>query len=87
VEILSKLQIQHAPPVHEPAIDPNAFEFRHEEFTGLEGGEVDAPMPATGDEEAPAQQPFVREGRKVGRNEPCPGGSGKKYKYCHGKLS
>ena len=32
-------------------------------------------------------QPFVREERKVGRNEPCPCGSGKKYKHCHGKLS
>ncbi len=30
---------------------------------------------------------FVREGRKVGRNEPCPCGSGKKYKQCHGRLS
>lgn len=30
--------------------------------------------------------PFVREGEKVGRNEPCPCGSGKKYKQCHGKL-
>ena len=29
--------------------------------------------------------PFVRDGRKVGRNEPCPCGSGKKYKQCHGK--
>ena len=28
----------------------------------------------------------VREGRKVGRNEPCPCGSGKKYKHCHGRL-
>ena len=32
-------------------------------------------------------QPFVREGKKVGRNEPCPCGSGKKYKQCHGKLA
>ncbi len=31
--------------------------------------------------------PFVRDGKKVGRNEPCPCGSGKKYKQCHGKLS
>ncbi len=31
--------------------------------------------------------PYVREGRKVGRNEPCPCGSGKKYKQCHGKLN
>jgi preprotein translocase subunit SecA len=31
--------------------------------------------------------PFVRNERKVGRNEPCPCGSGKKYKHCHGALS
>ncbi len=34
-----------------------------------------------------AAQPFVREGQKVGRNDPCPCGSGKKYKQCHGKLA
>jgi preprotein translocase subunit SecA len=32
-------------------------------------------------------EPVVREGVKVGRNDPCPCGSGKKYKQCHGKLS
>jgi preprotein translocase subunit SecA len=31
-------------------------------------------------------QTFVRRGQKVGRNDVCPCGSGKKYKYCHGKL-
>ena len=31
--------------------------------------------------------PFEREGVKVGRNDPCPCGSGQKYKQCHGKLS
>lgn len=31
-------------------------------------------------------QPIVRDERKVGRNEPCPCGSGKKYKQCHGKI-
>jgi preprotein translocase subunit SecA len=34
-----------------------------------------------------AAQPFVREDKKVGRNEPCPCGSNKKYKQCHGKLT
>ncbi|MYM59564.1 preprotein translocase subunit SecA [Vibrio sp. OCN044] len=34
-----------------------------------------------------SNQPMVREERKVGRNEPCPCGSGKKYKQCHGQLS
>ena len=32
-------------------------------------------------------EPFVRPERKVGRNEPCPCGSGKKYKHCHGQLT
>ncbi|HET7833038.1 MAG TPA: preprotein translocase subunit SecA [Gallionella sp.] len=36
---------------------------------------------------AEEHKPFVREGHKVGRNDPCPCGSGKKYKQCHGKLS
>lgn len=36
---------------------------------------------------ASAAMPFEREGMKIGRNEPCPCGSGKKYKQCHGKLS
>ena len=39
------------------------------------------------DEEGGEHQPFVRIGQKVGRNDPCPCGSGKKYKQCHGKLA
>jgi len=35
----------------------------------------------------PAAQPFRRFGEKIGRNDPCPCGSGKKYKQCHGKLA
>ena len=30
---------------------------------------------------------FVREQPKVGRNDPCPCGSGKKFKQCHGKIT
>ena len=37
-------------------------------------------------EASETHQPFVREGRKVGRNDQCPCGSGKKYKQCHGKI-
>jgi preprotein translocase subunit SecA len=35
----------------------------------------------------PKQAPFVRQMGKIGRNDPCPCGSGKKYKHCHGKLA
>ena len=38
-------------------------------------------------DETPAQQPYTRQFPKVGRNDPCPCGSGKKYKHCHGKLA
>jgi preprotein translocase subunit SecA len=41
------------------------------------------PAPAQAD----PQGTFVRGERKIGRNEPCPCGSGKKYKHCHGALS
>lgn len=33
------------------------------------------------------QQPFVRSDKKIGRNDPCYCGSGKKFKQCHGKLN
>jgi preprotein translocase subunit SecA len=38
-----------------------------------------------GEEVEEKQQPVKREGKKVGRNDPCPCGSGKKYKKCHGR--
>ena len=46
---------------------------------GQEGGNGDG---QGGEEEKP--KPFVSSGPKVGRNDPCPCGSGKKYKKCHG---
>ncbi|MHB1100407.1 MAG: preprotein translocase subunit SecA, partial [Burkholderiales bacterium] len=42
---------------------------------------------ALASEDESEHQPFVRIGEKVGRNDPCPCGSGKKYKQCHGKLA
>jgi preprotein translocase subunit SecA len=56
------------------------IQLQHDEISALGG---------THPQEQPlmrAPEPFVREGRKVGRNDPCPCGSGKKYKQCHGKL-
>jgi len=54
--------------------------YQHEAATAIEGdGGDDA-------DEQPAQ-PYVRDEQKVGRNDECPCGSGKKFKHCHGKLS
>jgi preprotein translocase subunit SecA len=56
--------------------------FQHAEATAMkDAGGNEEQMPADGE-----QRPFVRNERKVGRNEPCPCGSGKKYKHCHGQL-
>jgi preprotein translocase subunit SecA len=58
------------------------------------GGAAAAGMPQgrgarapAADAPPPSEHPFVRAERKIGRNEPCPCGSGKKYKHCHGVLS
>ncbi|ELB2748253.1 preprotein translocase subunit SecA [Vibrio alginolyticus] len=44
------------------------------------------PLSEGEESEEGSSQPMVRDERKVGRNEPCPCGSGKKYKQCHGKI-
>ena len=61
------------------------MQFQHAEApsaTQAPGGQAAAAQP-----EAQQPMPFVRDDRKIGRNEPCPCGSGKKYKRCHGQLS
>ena len=50
-------------------------------------GALGAPPPLPAAPPAENSAPFVRGEPKVGRNEPCPCGSGKKYKHCHGALS
>lgn len=55
-------------------------EYQHDEASAMTPSEDEV------SEQPSEQQPFVRDGKKVGRNEPCPCGSGKKFKQCHGKL-
>ena len=85
---LSRLQLatEGAPLAPPPRPEPERqFEFKHEEFQGLSSPTAEAEAPGEPPRAIRApEQPYVREGRKVGRNEPCPCGSGKKYKYCHG---
>ncbi len=70
--------------VEEPEALQNV-QYQHADFS--EAGAAEAgPTDAAASDESKAQ-PFVRPGEKVGRNDPCPCGSGKKYKQCHGKLS
>ena len=84
VSILSKVQIQEREEVEqlEPQHAPQNVSYQHEEVSGI--ADEEAQQPAEGDEQA---QPYVRNQPKLGRNDPCFCGSGKKYKHCHGKLS
>jgi preprotein translocase subunit SecA len=59
------------------------IEFQHAQASAMQS-EVSASQDGAGEEQ---RAPFVREEPKLGRNEPCPCGSGKKYKQCHGRLN
>ncbi|MFC4819424.1 preprotein translocase subunit SecA [Dokdonella ginsengisoli] len=65
-----------------------SMQFQHAEAAGFGAGE---PAPDAGAEgfaqPIQGQSPVHRDAPKVGRNDPCPCGSGKKYKQCHGKLA
>ena len=87
-KILMTVQIRSAQEltaVEEPAA-PRNVQYQHAEFAGASGTAVEAEAES---DVAVAErpQPFVRGAEKVGRNDPCPCGSGKKYKHCHGKLA
>jgi preprotein translocase subunit SecA len=88
IGVLSKVRVQAPEDVayEPPPPPPQTFEFRHEEFGGFGGQEEPSPLPAGSAPDGEEHRPYVRSDRKVGRNEPCPCGSGKKYKYCHGKV-
>ncbi len=65
----------------EPPEAVENVQYQHADYKeALDNDESEQQLPEGG-------QPVVREGVKVGRNDPCPCGSGKKYKQCHGALS
>ncbi|NRA16360.1 MAG: preprotein translocase subunit SecA [Oceanospirillaceae bacterium] len=80
IKVLSHVQIQMPEEMAEQE------ELRREKALSQEMNFEHSSAPAAEDQPHEAE-PFVREGQKVGRNSPCPCGSGKKYKQCHGKLS
>jgi preprotein translocase subunit SecA len=83
VMILSKVQVQSKEEVDEIAEQRR----QAEEKAKIEMQHAQAANGEVSEEEKKAPESYVRTERKVGRNEPCPCGSGKKYKHCHGKLS
>ena len=92
VKMLSHVQIRAEEDVeameqqrqHEAQAEAAAVQYQHQQAQNPLAGDG---QQGVDESDEPQQTPFVRTERKVGRNEPCPCGSGKKFKQCHGKIS
>ena len=91
ISLLSRIRIQNEQDVtkmEEQRRAEQSMEFKHAESSALTNNEDKNISQNVVGENAPKQKtPFVRTQPKVGRNDPCPCGSKKKYKQCHGRLS
>ena len=98
--VLMTVQVQTAEQAEQAgeqmaAAEPSNMSYGHADFAQAQaaaGDDASAESIALSLQQAPgsesdAQQPFKRYGRKIGRNDPCPCGSGRKYKACHGRLA
>ncbi|MCL1115193.1 MULTISPECIES: preprotein translocase subunit SecA [Shewanella] len=84
ISVLSKVQVQAQSDVDEME------QRRREEEAKIQHAYQHAAAESITDNSDQIPQPpktVIREGEKIGRNDPCPCGSGQKYKQCHGKLS
>ena len=87
IGILSRVQIRSQEEVDEAERQRQAEieklmarqKANHESIDGIDG--------ENGGQASNSSQPIVRTQAKVGRNDPCPCGSGKKYKHCHGAVN
>jgi preprotein translocase subunit SecA len=82
IGVLSKVQVRaeaDVDAVEQQRRSQSQVKYQHDQANSM--GEAPEKV------EAEEHKPFTRQGRKIGRNEPCPCGSGKKYKQCHGKLT
>jgi preprotein translocase subunit SecA len=91
IRILSHVQVRREDPAEEEARMRRQAEelakrmqFKHDEVAPV-GSEQESAEPQQAAPGQPAA-PITRDGPKVGRNDPCPCGSGKKYKHCHGQI-
>ncbi len=79
VQVKSESELAEAAVEAAPAVENVKYQHAgYDEALATEA--ADAPVKTK-------ERPFVREMGKIGRNDPCPCGSGKKYKQCHGKLT
>jgi len=90
VSILAKVQVRQEEDVE--ALDkqmqaPREMHFEHAESPTLSAYDEAQSIVEASENITASEQPYVRASNKIGRNDPCPCGSGKKYKQCHGKIN
>ncbi|MBE9607980.1 preprotein translocase subunit SecA [Chitinilyticum piscinae] len=86
ISVIMKVQIRSPEDVEMPepeALPEDVMQFRHDEAQTAFGGESSLASAEHTFQPTPANNPYAN----VGRNEPCPCGSGKKFKHCHGALN
>jgi preprotein translocase subunit SecA len=81
VEVRAETEIEKLEATQHP---PRQMHFLHPSASAAPEAEA---APAGTPDATAAVQTVVRNQPKVGRNQPCPCGSGKKYKHCHGQLA
>jgi preprotein translocase subunit SecA len=85
IRVISRVQVRA--PEDVDAVDQQRrqsgdVQYQHDDAQKMGQQEAEA------ESETPqASQPYTRDGSKVGRNDPCPCGSGKKFKHCHGAIN
>ena len=88
VSVLFKVQVRQEEDVQaldEQMQTPKEMHFEHAEAPSFDDFD-DQKAQIIESEQTSNDIPFVRQGDKIGRNDPCTCGSGKKFKQCHGKL-
>jgi preprotein translocase subunit SecA len=86
VRIRSEDEVQALEAQQQRQAQARQLQFQHAEAGGLAAGEAEPGNAEPAAMAAPQQRPVHRDAPKIGRNDPCPCGSGKKYKHCHGQL-
>ena len=81
VQIRTQEEVEQVERELAPAVEN--VQYQHPSYQEEAATGTDDRVPAA----AAKAQPFVRQMGKIGRNDPCPCGSGRKYKHCHGRLA
>jgi preprotein translocase subunit SecA len=93
VRYMFHIQVDRAPEAEEQKVAEVDYTYQSDPVQGFEGAAAEAPETEEAGEAQPergrgavavVEQRVLSEDQKVGRNDPCPCGSGKKYKRCHG---